>query len=275
MGVEHVEHVAAATRGRGMDVDHVEHITAAIRGRRRDIEHVAATTKQRGRSVEHVVAGARGRGKSIEHAAAAARGMGRGVEHVEHIVAAVRGRGRGVKHVATAARGRERGVEHAAATAVAGKGRGRPTKTPLGDIGVARRTPLHEWFENQTSYAPPNPFVSPVYAPPNPFVSPIHTLPNSHGSTGKRSKTVEMGVLITENGFTTYSPGLPSSRILHTGSAHPIRSADITGDLGYKSKIGVRWRGKKAMTENQLKVMRDEMRMNKRQKMTSLQSKQQ
>ncbi|KAM3360659.1 hypothetical protein P3S68_015513 [Capsicum galapagoense] len=84
-----------------------------------------------------------------------------------------------------------------------------------------------------------------------------------------------MGVLIAENGFTTYNPGLLSSRILHTGSAHPIRSADITGDLGYKSKLGVRWRGKKTMTGNQLEVIRDEMRMNKRQKMASLQSKQQ
>ncbi|PHT97464.1 hypothetical protein BC332_33610 [Capsicum chinense] len=32
--------------------------------------------------------------------------------------------------------------------------------------------------------------------------------------------------------------GLPSSMILHTGSTQPIRSVDITGDLGYKSKIG-------------------------------------
>ncbi|KAF3654662.1 hypothetical protein FXO37_16363 [Capsicum annuum] len=114
------------------------------------------------------------------------------------------------------------------------------------------------------SYAPPNPPASPVYAPPNPFASPGHTPPNPHASTGKRPKTVRMGVLIVENGFTTYNLGLPSSRILHTGSAHPIRSVDIIGDLGYKPKIGVRWKGKKAMIGNQLEVMRDEMRMNKR-----------
>ncbi|KAM3322432.1 hypothetical protein P3S67_003583 [Capsicum chacoense] len=50
-----------------------------------------------------------------------------------------------------------------------------------------------------------------------------------------------MGVLIAENGFTIYNPGLSSSRILHTGSAHPIRSADINGDLDYKAKIEVRF----------------------------------
>ncbi|KAM3358207.1 hypothetical protein P3S68_021138 [Capsicum galapagoense] len=212
---------------------------------------------------------------SIEHAAAAARERERDVEHVEHVVVATRGRGMGVEHAAAAVRGREKGVEHAAVAAVAGRGRERPRKTPLGDIGVARRTPLHEWFEHQTSYAPPNPPASPVYASSNSFASPVHTPPNPHTSTGKRPKTVRMGVLIAENGFTTYNPGLPSSRILHTGSAHPIKSADITGDLGYKPKIRVRWRVKKSMTGNQFEVMRDEMRMNKRQKMASLQSKQQ
>lgn len=81
---------------------------------------------------------------SIEHAAAAAREREKGVEHV---VAAARGREKGVEHAAAAVRGRGKGVEHIAAVAVAGRGRERPRKTPLGDIGVARRTPLHEWFE--------------------------------------------------------------------------------------------------------------------------------
>ncbi|PHT92580.1 hypothetical protein T459_00462 [Capsicum annuum] len=133
---------------------------------------------------------------------AAARERERGVEHA---VVAARERERGVEHAAAAAKGREMGVEHDAAIALAGRGRGRPRKTPLGDIGMARRTPLHEWFENQTSYAPPNPPASPVYAPPNSFASPVHTPPNPHVSTGKRPKTVGIGVLIAENGFTTYN----------------------------------------------------------------------
>ncbi|KAF3670385.1 hypothetical protein FXO38_07107 [Capsicum annuum] len=159
---------------------------------------------------------------------------------VEYIVAAARRKGRGVEHVATAVRGRGRGVEQVENVAVVVKGRGRPRKTPLGDIGVAWRTPLHEWFENHTSYAPPNPPFSSVYVPPNPPASLVHAPPNPHISTGKRPKTVGIGVLIVENDFTTYNPRLPSSRILHTSSAHPIRSTDITGDLGYKLKIRVR-----------------------------------
>ncbi|KAF3650124.1 hypothetical protein FXO38_17327 [Capsicum annuum] len=198
----------------------------------------------------------RGSRRGVEHIIVAARERRRGVKHVEHIAAAARERGWGVKHVVTATRVRRR-----------------PRKTPLGDIGVARKTPLPELFENPTSYASPNPPSSPFYAPPNLPASPVHAPSNPHASTSERLKIVGMGVLIAENGFTTYNPGFPSSRILHTGSAQPIRAVDITGDLGYKPKIRVRWRDKKKMTENHLEVMRDEMRMNKRQKMASSQSK--
>ncbi|KAF3668299.1 hypothetical protein FXO38_08171 [Capsicum annuum] len=199
----------------------------------------------------------RGRPRNTTPAAPAAN-----VEHIENVAATARRKGRGVEHVATTARGRGRGVEHITASA---RVRGRGVEH-VKHVAAATRE----------SYAPPNRPASLVYAPPNPPASPVHAPPNSHASTGKRPKTTGIDILIAENDFTTYNPGLSSSsRILHTGSAHPIRSADITGDLDYKPKTGVRWRGKKAMTGNQLEVMRDEMRMNKRQKMASSQSKQQ
>ncbi|KAF3646666.1 hypothetical protein FXO38_19048 [Capsicum annuum] len=205
-----VEHIAAATRERGRATARereksVEHAAAAIRGRERSVEHAAAAARGRGMGIEHVehiAATTRGSGRSVKHIAAAARGRKRDVEHA---AASARRREMGVEHTAVAARGRKMGVEHAAAAAVAGRGRGRPRKIPLGDIGVARRTHLNEWFENQTSYALPNPPASLVYAPPNPFSSPVHTPPNPYASTGKRPKTVETGVLIVENGFTTYN----------------------------------------------------------------------
>ncbi|PHT40638.1 hypothetical protein CQW23_19492 [Capsicum baccatum] len=160
---------------------------------------------------------------------------------------------KGVEYIAGAASGGERGVDHVAGAA-RGRGRAKGIKY-IACKRVVRRIPLHEWFENPTSYtthALPNPPASPVSATPNPPASPVHALPNPPASTGKRLKTIEMGVLIAENGFTTYNPGFPSSMILYTGSAQPIRSADIIGDLGYKSKIGVRWSSKKAVTENYL-----------------------
>ncbi|KAG5606326.1 hypothetical protein H5410_027818 [Solanum commersonii] len=91
----------------------------------------------------------------------------------------------------------------------------------------------------------------------------------------KRSRIVGLEVFIPENGLTTYNPGLPSNKILQTSSGWPISSANVTGDLGFKPRTGVGWKGKKAMTSNQLEVMRDETRVNKRQKKASSQSKEQ
>ncbi|KAF3647112.1 hypothetical protein FXO37_20134 [Capsicum annuum] len=150
----------------------------------------------------------------------------------EPVAPNTRGGERDVEHVAIAARSRGRGVEH---IATQGK-RGRLRKTPLGDIGVARRTHLHECFENPisyTTYAPLNLPVSLVHDPLNPPVSPVDAQFSTcdRGATGKRPKTVEMGVLIAENSFTTYNPELPSRMILHTGYAQSIRSGDITGTL--------------------------------------------
>ncbi|KAF3618477.1 hypothetical protein FXO38_33402 [Capsicum annuum] len=124
--------------------------------------------------IEHVVGAAIGRERGVEHVAGSTRGRGKG-NGIEYIAGVARGmgRGRGIAPVITASRGK-----------------GRPRKIPLSDMGVERRTPLHEWFKNPTSYtthAPPNPHVSSVYAPPNP-----------HASISKRLMIVEMGVLIAE-----------------------------------------------------------------------------
>jgi len=62
---------------------------------------------------------------------------------------------------------------------------------------------------------------------------------------------------------------LTSSRIIHTGSRKPIRSANVIGDLGYKPRIGVKWKGKAAVTTGQL----EEMRVNKRKNLSSSQPK--
>ncbi|KAH0746181.1 hypothetical protein KY285_007838 [Solanum tuberosum] len=206
----------------------------------------------------------RGRPRKTTNNEAPARGRGR---TCEPIATSTIGRGIG-RADTTPARGRSIGIGRGREmnnTTVQAPGRGRGFKVPLSGIGVPKRTSLRKWFENPTSYT--------TNAPPNPHVSPVHS--QSNAVPTKRSRTVGMGDFIAENGLTTYILGLQSNRILYTGSEQPINSADVTGDLGFKQRTGVRWKGKKAMTSNQLEVIRDGMRVNKRQKKASSQSKEQ
>ncbi|KAH0746212.1 hypothetical protein KY285_007869 [Solanum tuberosum] len=251
---------------------------APARGRGRTCEHIATSTIGRERDTTP----ARGRGIDIGRAnttpvrADTTPASGRCIGIGRADITPARGRDIGIgKADTTPARGRSidigRGREMSNTrrernnTTVQSPGRGRGFKVPLSGIGVPKRTSLHEWFENPTSYS--------TNAPPNPHVSPVHS--QSNAVPTKRSRTVGMADFIAVNGLTTYNLGLPSNRILYTGSEQPINSVDVTGDLGLKPRTGVRWKGKKAMTSNQLEVMRDEMRVNKRQKKASSQSKEQ
>ncbi|KAG5572045.1 hypothetical protein H5410_061811 [Solanum commersonii] len=105
---------------------------------------------------------------------------------------------------------------------------------------MPQRASLYEWFENTTIYI--------ANAPLNLCATHVHSQCNAVPS--RRSRAVGMRVFIAENGFITYNYGLPSSRILHTGSEQPISSTDVTGDLAFKSRTGVRRKGKKVMRTN-------------------------
>ncbi|KAH0712493.1 hypothetical protein KY289_008452 [Solanum tuberosum] len=251
---------------------------APARGKGRTCEPIATSTIGRERDTTP----ARGRGIDIRRAnttpirADTTPASGRGIGIGRADITPAWGRDIGIGRAdTTPARGRSidigRGRERSNTrrernnTTIQALGRGRGFKVPLSGIGVPKRTSLHDWFENPTSYT--------INAPPNPHVSPVHS--QSSVVPTKRSRTVGMGDFIAEHGLTTYNLGLPSNRILYTDSKQPINSADVTGDLGFKPRTGVKWKGKKAMTSNQLKVMRDEMRVNKRQKKASSQSKEQ
>ncbi|KAH0639713.1 hypothetical protein KY285_036299 [Solanum tuberosum] len=174
---------------------------------------------------------ARGRGIGIRRAdTTLARGRGINIGRADTTPA--RGRGIGIGRVdiaparadTTPARGKGIGIVKGRGrsnTTVQAPGRGRGFKVPLSGIEVPKRTYLHEWFENPTSYT--------TNAPPNPHVSPVHS--QSNAVPTKRSRIVGMGVFIAENGLPTYNPGLSSNRILHTSSGQPISSADVTGTL--------------------------------------------
>ncbi|KAG5621998.1 hypothetical protein H5410_007216 [Solanum commersonii] len=47
---------------------------------------------------------------------------------------------------------------------------------------------------------------------------------------------VGMGVFQDENGFKALNPGMSSCKIFSTGTTKVTKSADVTGDIGYKPK---------------------------------------
>ncbi|KAK6773643.1 hypothetical protein RDI58_028881 [Solanum bulbocastanum] len=66
--------------------------------------------------------------------------------------------------------------------------------------------------------------------------------------------------------YITNAPlNLPATHVHSQCNAIPSKSStDVTGDPAFKSRTGVRWKGKKTMTTNWLEVMRDDTRLNKR-----------
>ncbi|MCD9643070.1 hypothetical protein HAX54_030190 [Datura stramonium] len=103
---------------------------------------------------------------------------------------------------------------------------GKPRTTHTKGMGMPRRTYItFEWFENPTSYSAP---VPPTAAQSNvvkggpPVLSTTHVdqsyMERKRTTPYKSPRTIEMGVFVVEDGFTTYNHGLPSSRILHSGA---------------------------------------------------------
>ncbi|KAH0752414.1 hypothetical protein KY285_005562 [Solanum tuberosum] len=76
----------------------------------------------------------------------------------------------------------------------------------------------------------------------------------------KRPRVTGMGVFQAENGFKTFNPGLPSSRIL-AGPKRVLRSNVVTGDVGFKPTSGLKWKGNQAITTRRLQQIRDQSRL--------------
>ncbi|KAJ8544003.1 hypothetical protein K7X08_025621 [Anisodus acutangulus] len=75
----------------------------------------------------------------------------------------------------------------------------------------------------------------------------------------KRPRVMGMGVFQAENGVTTINP---NQRIVSTGSRKMIRSADVSGDIGFKPTSGLKWKGSKAITTRRLQEIRDQAKTN-------------
>lgn len=71
-----------------------------------------------------------------------------------------------------------------------------------------------------------------------------------------------MGVFQVENGFKAFNSGMPSFKILSTGATKVTRSADITGDIGFKPSTAskFKWKGKSAISTRKLQEMSEQQR---------------
>ncbi|KAG5622515.1 hypothetical protein H5410_007733 [Solanum commersonii] len=73
---------------------------------------------------------------------------------------------------------------------------------------------------------------------------------------------VGIGVFQDENGFKAFNPGMSSCKIFSTGTTKVTKSADVTGDIGYKPSTApkLKWNGKAAISTRKLQEMREEQR---------------
>ncbi|KAH0673933.1 hypothetical protein KY284_025020 [Solanum tuberosum] len=78
----------------------------------------------------------------------------------------------------------------------------------------------------------------------------------------KRQAVIGMGVFQDENGFKALNPGMSSCKIFSTGTTKVTKSADVTGDIGYKPSTApkLKWNGKAAISTRKLQEMREEQR---------------
>ncbi|OIT34486.1 hypothetical protein A4A49_20176 [Nicotiana attenuata] len=177
----------------------------------------------------------------------------------------VSGNGRGRPKKSTTNEGeptvkRERAPDTATTTSATARGRGRGRRR-------GGRATTHHSLESWFSCSAPN-AVDTVSAAPISFAAPSSSTATrgrgrAIGSSTpyKRPRLMGMGVFQAENGFTTINLGLPSSRIVSTRSSTKItRSADVTGDIGFKPTSGLKWKGKQAITTRRLQEFRDKSR---------------
>ncbi|KAH0648149.1 hypothetical protein KY285_033397 [Solanum tuberosum] len=74
----------------------------------------------------------------------------------------------------------------------------------------------------------------------------------------KRPRMVGVGIYQAEDGFTTLNSGLPSRRVINTGTRVTKRVDVVTGDIGYTPVRGFKWKGKTTITSSNLERMRAE-----------------
>ncbi|KAG5577593.1 hypothetical protein H5410_057727 [Solanum commersonii] len=171
---------------------------------------------------------------------------------------------------------RSRGRPPAAPSASPGpakRSRGRPPAAPSASPGPAKRSrgrPLAVPSASAalTKGARGRPPIAP--ATPNASATPAKSARGSPTAAASAPPTcpspanyhVGMGVFQDENGFKALNPGMSSCKIFSTGTTKVTKSADVTGDIGYKPSTApkLKWNGKAAISTRKLQEMREEQR---------------
>ncbi|OIT06530.1 hypothetical protein A4A49_20458 [Nicotiana attenuata] len=78
---------------------------------------------------------------------------------------------------------------------------------------------------------------------------------NPTGS-GPFKRMVVVGLMVANSGYIAFNPGLPSQRVVNLGARTVTSSADVTRDIGYQPRTGVKWKEKATITSRRLQQMR-------------------
>ncbi|MCD9641721.1 hypothetical protein HAX54_028144 [Datura stramonium] len=76
----------------------------------------------------------------------------------------------------------------------------------------------------------------------------------------KRPRMMRIRLLFADDGFTTLNSGMPSRRVIDIGTRVSRRYDEVTRDIGYQPRFGVKWKGKSTITSERLQKMRGEKR---------------
>ncbi|KAK4370345.1 hypothetical protein RND71_009820 [Anisodus tanguticus] len=96
--------------------------------------------------------------------------------------------------------------------------------------------PLENWFTCSSSTAAPSLQSTPISAAANRGKGKGVVRATQY----RRPRVMEICEFQAENGVTTFNPGLPSQRIVSARPRKIIRSADVTGDIGFKPTSGLK-----------------------------------
>ncbi|KAH0670542.1 hypothetical protein KY285_024820 [Solanum tuberosum] len=133
-------------------------------------------------------------------------------------------------------RGRGRGTSRGAGT---GRGRGMPQERNTNEgLGRGRVMAQHSQTSSETTYSGRG-----LERGKRPVEHEDTT--GGQARPFKRPRMVGVGIYQAKDGFTTLNPGLPSRRVINTGTRVTKRVVVVTGDIGYTPIHGFKWKGKR------------------------------